>query len=246
MKQISLKKLLRALLLLFSIMLVLSVGNVFAVPTGPSNIDPFGSSRYPVTPASNFSAIAGNVTELNFQSNSVTNTWQGYFGNISGSINLGDANNNTLYDWTSASPNGEIYATRSAVAPDWSLIQCASSAQVNQEDTDLNVNQSIDRDSVNRTFLNTTLFTTFYVGNVTIDSSQNCYAVNLHDSTGTPSSNFQEVILHDGSVAIYAAIISQDALGFDNRTHDFQMIVGEDGHNGDSSTTSYYFYVELG
>lgn len=243
---VRMKNSIMTLMLFISLLLVLSAVDVFAVPTGPSNIDPFGSSRYPVTPASNFSAIAGNVTELNFQSNSVTNTWQGYFGNISGSIKLGDANNNTLYDWTSASPNGEIYATRSAIAPDWGVIQCADSTQIDQEDSDLDVNQSVDRDSVNRTFLNTTLFTTFYVGNVTIESSQNCYAVNLHDATGTPSSSFQEVLLHDGSIMVYAAVISQDALGFDNRTHDFQMIVGEDGHDGDSSSTPYYFYVELG
>jgi hypothetical protein len=247
-KSVNPLKISRILILFVSTVLViiLTALTAFALPTGPSNIDPLGSSRYPVTPASNISAIAGNVTELNFQSNSVTNTWQGYFGNISGSITLGDANNNTLYDWTTASPNGEIYATRLATAPSWGTIQCADSAQIIQEDTDLNVNQSIDKDSVNKTFLNTTSHNTFYVGNITIDSAQNCYAVNLHDSTGTPSSNFQEVVLSDGSAIVYTAIISQDALGFDNRTHDFQMIVGEDGHNGDSGTTPYFFYVELG
>lgn len=225
---------------------VLAVLDVTAEPTGPSNIDPLGSSRYPVTSASNISAIAGNVTELNFQSDSVTNTWQGYFGNISGSILLGDVNNNTLYDWTSASPNGEIYATRSSSAPVWSTIQCAAAAQIDQEDLDLNVNQSVDQDSVNRTFLNTTSFNAFYVGGVPINSTQNCYAVNLHNSSGVPSSDFQEVLLYDGASIVYASIISQDAAGFDSRTHDFEMIVGEDGHNGDVNPTLYYFYVELG
>lgn len=225
---------------------ILTAWTVVAVPTGPSIIDPISSDRYSLNAASNTSAIAGNVTELNFESNSITNTWQGYFGNITGSILLGDSNNKTLYDWTSASPNGEIYATRSASLPDWGTIQCANEAQIIQEDTDLQVNLSVDQDAVNRTFLNATSFNTFYVGSVNINSTQNCYAVNLHNSTGAPSSDFQEVLLHDGgSAPIYTALIKQDADGFDGRTHDFEMLVGENGHNGDTNPTPYYFYVEL-
>jgi len=227
-------------------LLVLTVRTATAEPTGPSNIDPISTSRYPVTSATNISAIAGNVTELNFESNSVTNTWQGYFGNISGSILLGDANNNTLYNWTSASPGGEIYATRSGTAPNWDNIRCATTAELDAEDTTLGVNSSIDQDSVNRTFLNDTLFDNFYVGNININTTQNCYAVNLNNNTGAPSADFQEVLLHDGAALIYTSVISQDAVGFDGRAHDFEMMVGEDGHNGDSNPTVYYFYVELG
>jgi hypothetical protein len=193
-----------------SFILFLTIWIATAEPTGPSNIDALGSSRFPVTNATNISAIAGNVTELNFVSNAITNTWQGYFGNISGSIILGNSNNDTLYDWTSASPNGEIYATRSETTPVWSSIQCADASQIDQEDSDLNVNQPVDQDSVNRTFLNTTSFDAFYVGNTNISTSQNCYAVNLHDSSGLPSPDFQEVLLHDGTSIVYTALISQD------------------------------------
>ena len=219
--------------------------NVVAIPTGPSNINIISSSRYPVTLASNTSAIAGNVTELNFVSNSVTNTWQGYYGNISGSIKLGDANNNTLYDWTTASPNGEIYATRTSGVPSWASVACANQVNVTAEDTILGVNVSVDQDSVNKTFLNTTAFSTFYVGSLNINSSQNCRAVNLYNGTAAPSNNFQEVLLNDGTNMIYTALITKDANGFDNRTHDFQMLVGENGHNGDVAATPYYFYLEL-
>jgi len=226
---------------------ILITWTVVAAPTGPSDITPVSSSRYPIDAASNVSAIAGNVTELTFTANAVTNTWQGYYGNITGSILLGDSNNKTLYDWTSASPNGEIYATRSAALPNWAIIQCANDIQIAQEDNDLQVNASVDQDAVNRTFLNTTSFNTFYVGSVNINSTQNCYAVNLHNSTGLPSSDFQEVLLNDGgAIPIYTALIKQDASGFDGNTHDFEMLVGENGHNGDITSTPYYFYVELG
>jgi len=224
---------------------ILSLQSAVAEPTGPSSIDPIGSSRFPVTSASNISAIAGNVSELNFESNSITNTWQGYFGNISGSILLGDANNNTLYNWTSASPNGEIYATRSSTAPSWATIGCADETELNTEDTDLGVNSTVDQDAVNRTFLNTTAFSAFYVGNVNINSTQDCRATHLNDENGAPSSAFAEVLLSDTTNLIYTGLITTPTVGFDNRTHQFQMLVGENGHSDNTDVTPYYFYLEL-
>ena len=219
--------------------------SVNAVPTGPSNIDIISSSRYPVTSASNISAIAGNVTAVNFISNAITQTWQGYFGNISGTILLGNSNNETLYNWQSASPSGQIYATRDSNVPAWASIRCANSTNIAAEELVLGVNSAIDSDSVNRTFTNTTGFNPFYVGPIHINASQNCFAVNLHNSTSNPDQRFSEVILHDNSQLVYTALLTSDTIGFDNRTHDFEMIVGEDGHSGNVLSTLYYFYLEL-
>ncbi|MGV8086778.1 MAG: hypothetical protein ACP5N1_04050, partial [Candidatus Woesearchaeota archaeon] len=47
----------------------------------------------------------------------------------------------------------------------------------------------------NRTFLNTTNFDAFFVSNININSTQNCRAVNLYNSTGASSEDFQEVLL---------------------------------------------------
>ncbi|MGV8086781.1 MAG: hypothetical protein ACP5N1_04065 [Candidatus Woesearchaeota archaeon] len=218
---------------------------VFAAPTGPSTINVISSSRYTPFAAANISAIAGNVTEINFNANTITNTWQGYFGNITGSIVLGNSNNQTLYNWNLSSPTGEIYATRNSDVPAWGSIACANQVQINSEDTLLGVNQTIDQDSVNITFINSTPFDSFFVGSININSTQNCRAVNLYNGTGASSEDFQEVLLHDGTAMVYTAIITQDSLGFDNRTHDFQMLVGEDGHRGNSDPIPYYFYLEL-
>jgi len=224
---------------------VLSVTMVLATPTGPGTITNLGSSRYSTAGAGNVSAIAGNVTEINFIATTITNTWQGYFGNISGMIVLGNSNNQSMYNWNLSSPSGEIYATRASATPTWASVVCATTAQVNTEDTALGVNASVDQDAANRTFLNTTSFTSFYVGSVNINTTQNCRAVNLFNGTIAPSNNFQEVLLHDGTSMIYTGVVTQDANGFDNRTHDFEMIVGENGHSGDVATTPYYFYLEL-
>jgi len=235
------------LLKIFGIVLVslLSLVSIaYAVPTGPSNINVISSSRYPVSSASNLSAIAGNVTEVNFISHAVTQTWQGYFGNASGTVLLGNSNNQTLYDWSQASPSGEIYATRSVSTPTWANIRCANVTNIDDEDTALGVNQSTDQDSVNKTFLNTTTFPQFYVGSININTTQSCYATALRNTTGI-SQSFKEVLLHDNAMMIYTALLTQDSLGFDGSTHDFEMLVGENGHLGDTSPTPYYFYLEL-
>ena len=83
-------------------------------------VEPFGASftverteRAPNDTAQDDEALAGNVTEITITGFTITQTWQGYFGNITGSITLDDGSGNTLYDWAadaSFSPIGEIYA----------------------------------------------------------------------------------------------------------------------------------------
>jgi hypothetical protein len=225
---------------------VLAIHFVVATPTGISGVTPGASSRMSVSSAANISAIAGNVSEIDFSVTSVTNTWQGYYGDISGQVVLGNSANQTMYNWTAASPNGEIYATRDSGTIEWATIDCANQTELNAEDTALGVVQASASDAVNDTFISNAAFTSFYVGTTQISQGASCFATTLNDETGAPSSDFQEVLLHDGTSIIYTAVIHQDATGFDTAAHDFQMLVGEDGHDGDVDTTPYYFYVELG
>jgi hypothetical protein len=231
-----------------SLLVAVSIKSVTAVPTGPGTVTPISSSRLSTNAGGNVSAQAGNVSEFNFQATSITSTWQGYFGNVTGSIVLGNSQNNTFYNWNLASPQGEIYATRIATTPSWSTVLCANKTHVADEDTALGVNQVIDADSVNRTFLNSTIFSDFFVGSTQINGSADsgCYATRMYNSTGQQSENdWTEVLLQDSGNLIYTALLEQDAIGFDNRTHDFQMLVGENGHDGDQTVTPYYFYLEL-
>jgi len=243
-----LEKIMKYLMILGVVALIIySVRPVSATPSGPSSITTVSSGRSGLSGGQQVSAQAGNVSELNINGRSITNNWQGFFGNVSGAIVLGDANNNTFYNWNSASPQGEVYATRTASTPTWTSIRCANITNIGSEDTTLQANESSDADSVNNTFLNSTSFTQFYVGNVNINTSQNCFAAHMYNSSAQPSSSsFGEVLLHDGSNLVYTTLLSPKTTGFDNRSHDFEMLVGENGHNGDTALTTYYFYVELG
>ena len=219
---------------------------VAALPTGPSNdLTPLSSSRYSASSAKTADAIAGNVTEINLNANAVTQTWQGYFGNITGNILLGDANNNTFYNWALANPQGEIYATRTATVPAWANVRCSNVSEIASEDTTLGANQSTDADSINNTFVSQ-VHDSIYVGSVSI-GQDSCYSTNLYNASGAQALYFEEILLSDAAShgVIYTGLIDNDVLGFDNRTHDFQLMVGENGHDGNTATTTYYFYLEL-
>ena len=85
----------------------------------------------------------------------------------------------------------------------------------------------------------------FYSGGISF-SEDECDSINVYNNQGPQTTNFFEVLLADGaSNIVYTAILEIDTLGFDSETHDFQMIVGEDGHEGDVDTSDYYFYLEI-
>lgn len=246
----------RILLLALAILLVVQVS--VALPEGPLNLTVLNSSRRTPASAADVSAYAGNVSQLNLDGDTVTQTWQGYYGNISGTITLDDHLNKTLYDWALASPEGEVYAATATIDFSQGNIKCFNySSSVPAEYMSLDELESslglasTDVDGVNETFKNETTHTSFYAGLNFIDGSvaeDACPTVKLYNSTeGSTAGLFEEVLLYDltSHIPIYASIIEEDQIGFSNQSIDFQMIVGEDGHNGDSTATTYYFYLEL-
>jgi hypothetical protein len=221
---------------------------VCAAPQGPDTIEKIKSERMQPRAGAQVAAQAGNVTELNINATSVTKSWQGYYGNVSGTITLDDANNKSLYQWDLANPQGEIYASPSQIS-DWGAITCfnysAHAPELNLSELEKSLNiRPTDVDGVNETF-RYSFGGSFYVGTKQIDSSQGCMATYTYTGDQPQTTEFAEVLLTDSTNIIYTAILEQSASGFDSKPHDFQMLVGEDGHNGDVSTTQYYFYVEL-
>ena len=72
------------------------------------------------------------------------------------------------------------------------------------------------------------------------------YSVVSKKNDSNQSSNFEEILLHDKDDIVYATIIENDAKGYrPNETYDFQMILPEVGLASWTSSTAYYFYVEL-
>ncbi len=224
--------------LVFCTILILS-SLVSALPNG-AVVTNLTSSRANVTSAGNDSAIAGNITELAISGYSITQSWQGYFGNVTGTIMLADNSDNVMYNWSLASPEGEIYASNSSSVA-WEGIQCYD------EPTNMTFFENMfgistaDADGLNETF-NLNNHAEFFTNNKQFTTGL-CNSTKLYNSVGTGT--FDEVLLTDGPNIIFASLLLNDADGFDNNPHDFEMMVLEDGHGIDTNPTTYYFWVEL-
>ena len=235
--------------------LILLVIGVVAAPHSPTELTNEGSERRDVgTTGWAVSAQAGNVSELKINTSTITQGWQGYYGNISGQIVLDDALNNSLYTWDLVDPEGEIYATRDTDGIDWTTgnIICAAISHIETEETALNFNLGgkQDVDGINETFKETT-HPGFNVSTNDFDPDSCGFTVSTYvDDTTDTNRAFNETLLYSTSDAalIYTALIvpgGADGFKSGDTQYDFQMLVAEDGHDGDTSVTDYYFYVEI-
>ena len=250
---------------IFVILLSTFVLAAVSEPKGPNQVVISASGRNTLTNSSyQLSAQAGNVTALVITDNRNTEAWQGYYGNITGTITLDDANNFTLYDWDLPDPTGEIYASngtdvtwKNAYCMNVSGIRNASGTSsgnafynINGSQIELNFGINItDRDGLNETFNDTyTNAIGFQVGSITINTEDGCSMAHPFTSENH-NTDWQELLLSDNRSLLFTAIIRKDSDSYQpgtTDTHDFQMLVLENGHAGfDATPTPYYFYIEL-
>jgi len=234
-------------------LMILAAVVVWAIPTAPDTISKKSDQRVSTTPAFNTQALAGNVTLMNMDARTITRYWQGYYGNITGTVVLGDANNFTMYQWAMASPQGEIYAIHNTTySINWTNLGCMPNGTLRQEMVWLGMNMtSADEDDVNWTF-DRIDHPQFYAGPIPLT---NCRTTSVN-GTGDSTIFWEALLVDNGTstateddVPIYTGIITQDQTGFDGATHDFQLLVGEPGAGIESypwgTITNYYFFVEL-
>ncbi|MBW2975363.1 hypothetical protein KY366_06610 [Candidatus Woesearchaeota archaeon] len=246
-------KVIWALLLLVAAAALISV-TAMANPYGPTIYTNGTTERadFSSVGAKGVAAQAGNVTEITINTSIVTQRWQGYFGNISGTITLDDASGNTMYDWAAGSgfsPTGEIYAANQTVS-DWDDVICVNFTGNGTPGNDgINVTvletmygmSSDDSDGVDETFSSTD---DIIIGTRTLSD---CPATYIYQSDSQVSGTWNETLLTENSTGavIFAAEVEQDTIGFDGKPWDFQMIVGDNDGYSSGTTTTYWFYVEL-
>ena len=256
---------------MFVLMFLLFINFVIAIaePQGPTTVSIAGSGRFTNNTAPVISeAQAGNVTALVITNTRATEAWQGYYGNITGTITLDDASNSTLYDWSLPAPSGEVYASNSSLVT-WSKVYCMNVSAdrnysgvgsglgggqyytINGTGIELNFGINVsDRDGLNETFNDTYTDTTgFRVGSITIDRVDGCSLAHPYTSQAYLETGWQELLLTDNSSVIFTGLVRDSANGFETGatdTYDFQLMVLENGHVGsETTTTPYYFFVEL-
>ncbi|MBR9705053.1 hypothetical protein GOV12_06590 [Candidatus Pacearchaeota archaeon] len=249
-------------LVLVSMVLIGSIGLIIAIPNG-GTLDPLSNSSHPGgDPAGTMSAYAGNVTIVNVDGVSTTASWQGYMGNVTGVVQLTNAANLTMYNWTLTNPLGEVYASNHSSIT-WTSVQCFNfTANGTNCADDMNrsggsswcgMNETVletaygmtntSGDGINETF-NRMDHAAFNVNTLAFASGE-CSNTKILNSTGHGS--FDEVLLWSpgDNATVFASLLKQDEAGFDTKTYDFEMMVLDDGHSGDVDITYYYFYAEI-
>ncbi|MGV8141651.1 MAG: hypothetical protein ACP5NW_04390 [Candidatus Woesearchaeota archaeon] len=233
-----------AILILFGANLLSSITDVLAAPVGP--VITFNSTTNATPrPAAAITTAGGTFTTLVLNTTSQTYRWKAYVGNVTGRLILADASNTSIFDWSVTSVTGEVYATRSNTAIDWTSVSCADDALIDAEDLFMNMSLT-SPDTINKTF-NETIHRAFYVGATRISGST-CRAISTYVNgtrqTPTVNSVFQEILLRDGSSnLIYSTLMNESAFGYNNQRYDFQMILAENEYQ--PNPTTYYLYVEL-
>jgi len=257
------KKLISIILSIVFLFLLLPFSST--TPSGASIVVE-SSERLESNQASNHSAIAGNITELTIYSgDSASQAWQGYYGNVSGGLSLGDSSNNIMYNWSVATPNGEVYAsTNSSI--NWANLQCfnfsASGTYTDESGNGGTSNQNgtngtileaeyglspTDIDGINETFAANN-HDLFYSSSLEFSENE-CRSLQLFNNQSQPEDgSFEETIMYEpvSRSVIFTSILENSKAGFNDKEVDFQMLVPEDGHGADTSTTSYYFFIEIG
>lgn len=250
---------LTSLILAIVAIAVLSVFTIgIGEPTGPDSLVVENSSRFTTIAPVTTDAIAGNVTELTITAQAATKAWQGYFGNVSGTITLEDSSSNVFYDWQALEPEGEVYASTTA-AITWDNVVCFNFNADGGVDPNLTTEEARygidenDVDGIDETF-NVTTHDQFYVGTVQI-TTDTCPATYVYQNSLYQTSNFQNILLvdPDTDALIFTTILENkdpandtDLVGFDNTPTDFQLLVAEDEHNStEEGPTTYYFWVEI-
>ena len=75
-----------------------------------------------------------------------------------------------------------------------------------------------------------------------------CWTTRVYGPDGSQEEGeFEQVLLYEpeSRSVIFTSLLNEDLDGFDGKSHDFQMLVLEDGHGTNTATTTYYFYIEI-
>jgi len=262
-------------LIIFLIAVITIIPVVYSDPSGPTisildNTTKNVTTGQKINSTINGSTPGGHIFTIGLTSVQQNSRWKAYVGNVSGTLTLDDADDNTIFQWTLASIAGEVYATRASGSVNWTGINCTwiADGQTNATDGYESSNRTPEHlenivmshtslsDNVTATFTQTN-HSSITVGGVTI-GKDDCFTANTYQNNDaqvfadSDDANFTEILLYDGAYntstgnLVYSTFMESDNTGYrSDETYDFQMILPEDGTPGFSGSTAYYFYVEL-
>lgn len=211
--------------------MVLALG-ISLVQAAPQDAQSTAGStgQYSTSAANTVSAEGGNVTQVNVSSDSSTGKWQGFWGNISGSLQLGDGSA-TFYDWSSVSFQAVYASPGNSIT--WGSLTSLS-GNLTAKDTDYGFTSS-DADSINNTMTGASCN-----AGTEIASADGVTPYNSSGSAGSWETCIAEDTSDLAGTVFGTNIISAGADAYNGDNVQYQLMVPVNG-----ATQNYYFYLEI-
>ena len=177
-------------------------------------------------------ADGGNVTYVNVSGTTITGRWAGFFGNVSGQIELQDASANTFYQWTVSNLTNAVVYVSNGTITDWtsSNIENINSSNTTHYPAFL---QTTASDNYNNTFGISDTFTS-----ASLSVANTNYTTTYQGGSSGTLRTYALRSIADANM-IWAGVVQDDVNGFNSNDLDYQVLVPA------NTTTSYNFYLEL-
>src|SRR5262245_15380672 len=102
------------LLLMAMLAFLLASGMIaYAVPSGPVATLITNETKSPAG-ATKINTTGGSITIMKLNATTQNPRWKAYVGNVTGTLTLDDASDNSIFQWSLTRVTGEVYATRSS------------------------------------------------------------------------------------------------------------------------------------
>jgi len=204
--------------------LYLLAGNsVYAAIQG-SNVSMGPTGQLTETSAQGQNAEGGNVTLVNITAAVSTDKWQGFYGNVTGSLSLGYGSD-SFYDFSGAVPL-YLYATENATF-DFSIITAVNNSEV---DTAWGYTTDSDNDQARDVFT-----TGKDIAGIQVNATQLLGTGPWFSGLFSNGANADKE-----SFAFGCNISNAGTAGFDGTDYHYQLMVPVD-----ATTEVYYFFMEI-
>ncbi len=191
---------------------------------------------YPASSAGSVNVNAGHTYLTNLSAEQSTYHWAGLFGNVTGKIVLGDTSSFKMFEWDAI---GQWVYASIASALTWTGTWDAATCSDVESAFSFLTGAS---DDCAHTFTATDNFNSEATG----QSASSTIEAQTYDNTTTAYWN--TMVVKDGAATpnlVFVAPVETGHKSFNNQTVQYQMILPENGGNGDTSPTQYYLWVEL-
>src|SRR3989344_3194316 len=180
----------KVLALAIFVFLLASAVLVYAAPSGPI-VTLISNETKSAAPATKINTTGGSITIMRLNATTQNPRWKAYVGNVTGTLTLDDANDNSIFQWSLTAVTGEVYATRASGNINWSGVNCSNLSHIALEEAALN--HTNKDDNITSTF-SSQLHNSFYIGTKQIFSNT-CFSVHTFVNSSSQSARFEEVAL---------------------------------------------------